>query len=139
MARTTSCCVISCPRPRSAPSTSRRYRILSPSFIIAIRDYDIAICNASQGENRGSSTLRIQKLNRLLIPIRKPATLNPVMKAFQLAFALLAVPAAAQQYDLLLKGGHLIDPRNSLDARMDVAVTAGKIAAVRADIPASQA
>jgi dihydroorotase len=80
----------------------------------------------------GPSTLRIQK--------RKPVdTLNPVMKAFQLAFALLAVPAAAQQYDLLLKGGHLIDPRNSVDARMDVAVTAGKIAAVRADIPSSQA
>src|SRR5713101_1183134 len=48
IAPTTSCCVSSRPIPRSAPSTSRRYRILSPSFIIAIRDYHIAICNESQ-------------------------------------------------------------------------------------------
>ena len=39
----------------------------------------------------------------------------------------------------LLKGGHLIDPKNNLDASMDVGITAGKIAAIDSDIPAEQA
>lgn len=42
-------------------------------------------------------------------------------------------------YDLLLKGGHLIDPRNHIDTQMDLAITGGKIAAVAADIPVNQA
>ena len=43
------------------------------------------------------------------------------------------------QYDLLLKGGRLIDPRNGLDAPMDVAVTDGKIVAIETTIDPSQA
>jgi dihydroorotase len=42
-------------------------------------------------------------------------------------------------YDLLLKGGHVIDPKNKIDARMDVAVRDGKIAAVAASIDPAQA
>lgn len=34
------------------------------------------------------------------------------------------------RYDLLLKGGHVVDPRNRIDARRDVAITGGVIAAV---------
>jgi len=45
----------------------------------------------------------------------------------------------APRYDLLLKGGHIIDPANGLDANMDVAVSLGRIAAVEKDIPANQA
>ena len=45
----------------------------------------------------------------------------------------------AQQHDLLLKGGHLIDPKNNIDARMDVAVRAGKVSAVAPNIEASTA
>ena len=45
----------------------------------------------------------------------------------------------AQQLDLLLKGGHLIDPKNKIDTRMDVGVIDGKVAQVAADIPASRA
>jgi len=45
----------------------------------------------------------------------------------------------APRYDLLLKGGHVIDPANGLDAKMDVGVSLGRIAAVEKDIPASQA
>ena len=37
--------------------------------------------------------------------------------------------------DLLLKGGHVIDPANGIDGPMDVAVSGIKIAAVRPDIP----
>ncbi|MFH1567901.1 MAG: amidohydrolase/deacetylase family metallohydrolase, partial [Gemmatimonadota bacterium] len=42
-------------------------------------------------------------------------------------------------FDLLLKGGHLIDPRNRLDRKADLAVTGGKVAAVEEDIPADLA
>ncbi|PYT72749.1 MAG: hypothetical protein DMG39_08825 [Acidobacteria bacterium] len=58
-----------------------------------------------------------------------------------LVFALVISTASAQQpkYDLLLKGGRVIDPANGLDAKMDVAVSLGRIAAVQKDIPASEA
>ncbi|MBV9328931.1 MAG: hypothetical protein JO352_34925, partial [Chloroflexi bacterium] len=42
-------------------------------------------------------------------------------------------------YDLLIKGGHVLDPGQGLDGQLDIAVTDGKIAAVQADIPASEA
>jgi dihydroorotase len=45
----------------------------------------------------------------------------------------------AQPIDLLLKGGHVIDPKNGIDGKMDVAITAGKIAEVAANIPAKNA
>jgi dihydroorotase len=45
----------------------------------------------------------------------------------------------AQQYDLLLKGGTVIDPKNARNGVADVAIAAGKIAQVAADIPASTA
>ncbi|HXH50291.1 MAG TPA: amidohydrolase/deacetylase family metallohydrolase [Terriglobia bacterium] len=43
------------------------------------------------------------------------------------------------RYDLLLKGGHVVDPANRLDRKMDVAVADGKIAAVEPDLPPAQA
>ena len=43
------------------------------------------------------------------------------------------------QFDTLLKGGHIIDPKNNRDSPMDLAITNGKIAAVDADIPTAQA
>src|SRR4051794_9393169 len=53
---------------------------------------------------------------------------------------LLAVPLFAQtQYDLLLKNGHVIDAKNNIDAIRDVGIKDHKIAAVAANIPASQA
>jgi dihydroorotase len=48
-------------------------------------------------------------------------------------------PIRAQQFDLLIKGGHVIDPKNQVDSVMDVAVLGGKIARVAVDIPAEQA
>jgi dihydroorotase len=52
---------------------------------------------------------------------------------------IIAVAANAQTYDLLLKGGHVIDPKNGISQVMDVAVSGGKIARVAANIPAAQA
>lgn len=37
-------------------------------------------------------------------------------------------------YDLLLKGSHVIDPKNAIDAKRDVAISGKAIAAVEADI-----
>src|SRR5213080_4291654 len=42
-------------------------------------------------------------------------------------------------YDLVLKGGVVIDPAQDLRGALDVAVQDGKIAAVAANIPASEA
>jgi len=41
-----------------------------------------------------------------------------------------AQPPALPAYDLLLRGGHVIDARNNIDAVMDVAIKDGKIARV---------
>lgn len=59
-----------------------------------------------------------------------------------LALSLLLFPAMCYgqvTYDLLLKGGHVIDPKNHLNAVRDVAIAQGRIAAVAAEIPASKA
>jgi dihydroorotase len=53
-----------------------------------------------------------------------------------------AAPAAAQataSYDLLIKGGRVIDPAQKLNGELDVAIASGKIAAVAANIPAARA
>lgn len=50
-----------------------------------------------------------------------------------------ATLAPAQEFDLLLKGGHVIDPRNGINEPRDVAVKGGRIAAVARDIDASRA
>ena len=46
---------------------------------------------------------------------------------------------AQSQYDLLLKGGHVIDPKNQISAKRDVAVQDGKIAAVAEAIDPARA
>lgn len=52
------------------------------------------------------------------------------------ALIALAAPLLAQQYDLVIRGGRVIDPKNGRDAVMDVAIAAGKIAAVAPSINA---
>src|SRR5262245_50617741 len=42
--------------------------------------------------------------------------------------------AAADKYDLILKGGRVIDPASGLDGIRDVAVSGGRVAAVRPNI-----
>ena len=56
------------------------------------------------------------------------------------ALGLFVSPLVAQgppEYDFLIKGGRVVDPRNSLDGVRDVAIKDGKIAAVSADISAA--
>src|SRR5262245_21379448 len=66
------------------------------------------------------------------------------LRRLQAAAVCVAVSAAAplsaqQKYDLLLKGGHVIDARNNLSAVRDVAIADGKVAAVAAAINAAEA
>jgi dihydroorotase len=45
----------------------------------------------------------------------------------------------AQEYDLLFKGGHVIDPKNKISGRRDVAIKDGKVAEVAPNIAAAKA
>ena len=63
-------------------------------------------------------------------------------KAFHLLtlLLLLATPLSAQQiYDLLLKNGHVIDPKNQRNGRYDIAVIGNKIVRVGENLPSSNA
>lgn len=48
-------------------------------------------------------------------------------------------PVLSQQISILLKGGHVIDPKNNINSRMDVAIADGRILRVARDIPAGSA
>ena len=53
---------------------------------------------------------------------------------------LLAAQAApAPTYDLLIRGGRVIDPSQNLSAETDVAIAQGKVARIAANIPATEA
>jgi len=50
-----------------------------------------------------------------------------------------SIAAAQARYDLLLKGGRVVDAKNRISATRDVAIAGGKIAALAENIPASSA
>ncbi|NQV75063.1 MAG: amidohydrolase/deacetylase family metallohydrolase, partial [Bacteroidetes bacterium] len=54
-----------------------------------------------------------------------------------LVLILVVATAQAQEIDLLLKGGHVIDPKNNINSKMDVAIVGDKIFRVAKDIPAN--
>ena len=62
------------------------------------------------------------------------------MRIVLLALFLISAPVVAQtlQYDLLIKNGRVIDPKNKIDTKMDVAIAEGKISKVAKDIPVTQ-
>lgn len=73
--------------------------------------------------------------------------LNPleIYKAFKISWVALFInlitltPLLAQQIDILLKGGHVIDAKNEIDALMDVAIIDNKISQVAPNIGTSLA
>ncbi|MFB3920292.1 MAG: amidohydrolase/deacetylase family metallohydrolase [Terriglobia bacterium] len=65
--------------------------------------------------------------------------LGRVLLAIWVMLTVSAVLGRAQTYDLLLKGGHVIDPANKVDAVRDVGVTGDKIARVAENIPTAEA
>src|SRR5262245_57785950 len=74
--------------------------------------------------------------------------MSPSRRAFlgTLGAATVALPQlsleagqVAASYDLVIKGGRVIDPSRKLNGELDVAIADKKIAAVAANIPANQA
>jgi dihydroorotase len=74
-----------------------------------------------------------------------PAIIRAVLtrRAFLAAAGVMALPrerrARAVRYDLVVKGGRVIDPSRRLDRIADVAIDGGRIRAIEADIPAADA
>ncbi|MCE6993143.1 amidohydrolase/deacetylase family metallohydrolase [Dyadobacter sp. CY323] len=60
------------------------------------------------------------------------------IRLFLLLFLSVPVISMAQSYDIVIKGGHVIDPKNSINSVMDVAIKEGKIAQVAKNIPAGE-
>ena len=54
------------------------------------------------------------------------------------AMGLTIMALSAQTYSIVIKGGHVIDPKNNINTEMDVAVKDGKIALVAKSIDARQ-
>jgi dihydroorotase len=52
---------------------------------------------------------------------------------------LIRLNSSAQKYDILIKGGHVIDAKNNINAAMDVAIKDGKIALIAKNIDAADA
>src|ERR1041385_7893805 len=62
------------------------------------------------------------------------------MRKTNLGLFLVCIAASAQpRYDLLLKGGHVLDAKNGINAVRDVAIASGRIAAVVENIPPAEA
>lgn len=62
-------------------------------------------------------------------------------KVFFLAasFCLSSYFLSAQTIDILIKGGHIIDAKNQVNAKMDLAISNGKILKIAANIPTEDA
>jgi len=58
---------------------------------------------------------------------------------FAICLSVSAQFVAAQEIDILLKGGHVIDAKNKISAKMDVAISKGKILKVAPNIPVTDA
>ena len=65
--------------------------------------------------------------------------MRPIRTSLYLLALILTCQAQQPQYDLLLKGGHVIDPANEIDSVQDVAVSGDRIALVAKDIPGKTA
>ena len=78
--------------------------------------------------------------NNLILERTKKIT-SGIFYVVTFIFFLLVIPSGtlAQEIDILLKGGHVIDPKNNIDTKMDVAIAGGKILQVAADIPVMKA
>jgi dihydroorotase len=61
------------------------------------------------------------------------------MRIISLLLIIACCASAQPKYDLLLKGGHVIDPKNSISGIKDVAIANGRIALIADDISPSDA
>ncbi|MEO8583092.1 MAG: amidohydrolase/deacetylase family metallohydrolase [Flavitalea sp.] len=83
--------------------------------------------------------------NRIQVRVPEHRTWNnkmqhlPVLLMLGLCLSVIPRLVQGQEIDLLLKGGHVIDPKNNIDAVMDVAIVQGKIFKVAPNIEAKTA
>ncbi|MEX2234605.1 MAG: amidohydrolase/deacetylase family metallohydrolase [Cyclobacteriaceae bacterium] len=68
----------------------------------------------------------------------KPLLLTPRPKILIIVLLLFSHFVPAQQYAIVIKDGHVIDPKNNINALMDVAIQDGKIVAVAKTIDGNQ-
>ena len=61
------------------------------------------------------------------------------LKLLSLIMWLVTGSLLAQNYDIVIKGGHIIDPTNNINKVMDLAIKGNKIAAIEKKISANQA
>src|SRR5882757_4253401 len=63
------------------------------------------------------------------------------MRKFYILFSLscTVLLVNAQQYAIVIKGGRVIDPKNNIDAVMDIAINDGRIVEIAKDIDARRA
>jgi dihydroorotase len=83
---------------------------------------------STQARREGSQSVTIRSV-RVLLYVSTGALL----------IATSVLHSQAQKFDLLIRNGHVIDARNSIDSVMDVAVASGKIARVAANIDPTSA
>lgn len=62
--------------------------------------------------------------------INKTSDMRKLLLLLTCFIPLCALMAQTPEFDILIKGGRLIDPRNNIDAVMDIAVKDGKVARV---------
>ncbi|MDA9679517.1 amidohydrolase/deacetylase family metallohydrolase [Flavobacteriaceae bacterium] len=61
------------------------------------------------------------------------------LKLFSFALLVFSGSLLAQNYDIVIKGGHIIDPVNNINQVMDLAIKGNKIAAIKNKISVKQA
>lgn len=64
--------------------------------------------------------------------------MRKIQWSLMVVFVFFSSVLFAQTYDIVIKGGHVIDPKNNVDAVMDVAIKDGKIAQLAASIDGKQ-
>jgi dihydroorotase len=90
--------------------------------------------------NTPSGFLQPTSTNLKMLPrtkLLRPAL--PMWIALLLLASATGSSAQTQNIDILLKGGHVVDPKNKIDGVMDVAISDGKILLVSSNIPTANA
>lgn len=87
--------------------------------------------------NLQTHTTNHEIMIRFFVDLRSRVQLSLQSASVLLLLLISPLVLKAQEYDLLLKGGRVIDARNRIDEQMDVAIKAGKIAKVVRNIPES--
>ena len=96
---------------------------------------------------RRGSQLKIKGSNSKVKPVPdRLLTRRDMLSLMTTPIVLSALPLGAEsttpssaEYDLLIKGGKVVDPSQNIEEELDVAIRGGKIVLLQRNIPASQA